>query len=181
MLMLTKDDPRLRDLVYLIEFGEFDLARTKLAVLQAASPGDPLLVPLITQLASAPEGSVDSYAHLSSNINYADDGNNSGITITPEEAKQWPGYCVGLSGFAMFIAAIKCSVWTLIPALQQGWDTPITMVLTRRGVPRGVFHLTVGQYVIENAFLLGVGPLLLIIGVLGLLFKAFTALKRTEQ
>jgi hypothetical protein len=176
--MLKSDDYRLRDIDYLIEFGEFDMARTKLAVLKTDSPGDVLIRGFEEKLASAPQGSVDPYAHLSNEINYTDSG-NGGIVITEEDAKSWPTACLMMSGLAMFVAALKCSVWTLIPALQQGWDTPLAMVMTRRGVQTGsVFHLTAGQYVIENAFILGVGPVLLVIGVLGTIYKVVVAPKR---
>ena len=179
--MLKADDYRLRDISYLIEFGEFDMARTKLAVLQAESPGDILLRNFEERLASAPQGSVDPYAHLSSEVSYADSG-NGGIVITEDDAKSWPAACLLMSGLAMFVAALKCSVWTLIPALQQGWDTPLAMVMTRRGVQTGsVFHLTAGQYVIDNAFILGVGPVLLVVGLLGTIWKAVVAPKRATS
>ena len=176
--MLKSDDYRLRDIEYLIEFGEFDMARTKLATLQTEASGDPLLRELETKLAMAPQGSVDPYGHLSSKMNYADSNELSNFAADP---RGWPGICVKLGALLSILGIFLGKAFVVIPALLHGWNTPMVLAQrSSRGFHRDLdtqqlvygrtvqeFHVTAGQMFMENAIFLLVGPLLLIVGIIG--------------
>lgn len=171
--MLKADDYRLRDISYLLEFGEFDLARTKLAVLQKESPGDPLLRDFETKLATAPQGSVDPYAHLSHKISYADRNELSSFAA---DHRGWPGVCLKLGAVLSILGVAWGKGLIIVPALlRYGWNHQLVLVTRHKmpgsfGVRRYItneYNVTAGQLFLENSIFLLVGPALLIAAMVG--------------